>query len=76
MTTETAYDIWETWVGNQPVSEFLSYCDPTRPLRDEVGEYVDAVIAGDVFGPVELGDEFDREYVIKELLYRIRESGK
>ena len=72
--TWKTFDIWEMWVGDQPVSEFLSYCDPTRPLRDEIGEYVDAVIAGDVFGPVEMGDEFDREYVINALLDRIRDE--
>jgi hypothetical protein len=51
--------VWDYWVGEQSVAEFLGYCDPNRPLADEVAEYVEAVLAGAVFGPVEFDGDAD-----------------
>ena len=59
MTTATD-TIWENWVGEQSIEEFLSYCEPDLTVEGNVEEYVEEVLAGRVFGPVEYdGNRWD-----------------
>ncbi len=36
----TPSEVWESWVGNQGVDEFLSYRRPEQGLREYVSDYV------------------------------------